>query len=131
MYTLKTFFISFVAPVKSYHGPSIWKKLTHKSLSVYVVSGDTISKWEMFVWILSHVPTAIATSIHSKIIKLGQNEWRIFPRSLMWWCQIIDCLQFESHPCPLRNFWVAKNTSFRFLIVLCTLRFTHMQSLTA
>ena len=28
-----------------------------------MVSGDTISKWEMFVWILSHVPSAIALSL--------------------------------------------------------------------
>ena len=38
-----------------------------------MVSGDTMSKSEMFVWILSHVPTTIAISIHSKITKLGQN----------------------------------------------------------
>ena len=44
--------------------------------------------------------------------------------------QIIDGLQFETRPCPLRNFRVAKSTSFLFSIVLCTLRFTHMQSLT-
>jgi len=45
--------------------------------------------------------------------------------------QIIDCLQFETHPCPLHNFRVAKSTSFLSVIVLCTWRFTHMQSLTA
>ena len=28
-----------------------------------MVSGDTILKWEMFVWILSHVPSAIALSL--------------------------------------------------------------------
>ena len=28
-----------------------------------MVSGDTISKWEMFVWISSHVPSAIALSL--------------------------------------------------------------------
>ena len=45
--------------------------------------------------------------------------------------QIIDSLQFETRLCPLRNFRVAKSTLFLFLIVLYTLRFTHMQSLTA
>ena len=44
--------------------------------------------------------------------------------------QIIDGLQFETHPYPLRNFIMGKSTSFLFSIVLCTLRFTHMQSLT-
>ena len=43
--------------------------------------------------------------------------------------QIIDGLQFETRPYPLRNFRVAKSTSFLFSIVRCTLRFTHMQSL--
>ena len=28
-----------------------------------MVSGYTISKWEMFVWILSHVPSAIALTL--------------------------------------------------------------------
>ena len=45
--------------------------------------------------------------------------------------QIINCLQFETCACPLRDFRVAKSTSFLSLIILCTLRFTHMQSLTA
>ena len=63
MYTFKLFFISFATAVKSYHGPSISKKLTKNSLNVYMVSGDTILKWEMFVWILSHVPSSIALSL--------------------------------------------------------------------
>ena len=45
--------------------------------------------------------------------------------------QIIDGLQFETRPYPLRNFRVAKSTLFLFSIVLCTLRFIHMQSLAA
>ena len=45
--------------------------------------------------------------------------------------QIIDCLPFETRPCPLRNFRVAKSTSFLFNSIPCTLHFTHMQSLTA
>ena len=36
---------------------------------------------------------------------------------------------FKTRPCPLRNFRVAKTTSFPFLILPCTLSFTHMQSL--
>ena len=29
----------------------------------YMVSGDIISKWKMFAWILNHVPSAIALSV--------------------------------------------------------------------
>ena len=31
--------------------------------------------------------------------------------------QIVDCLQFETHPCPLHNFRVAKSTLFLFLAI--------------
>ena len=89
-----------------------------------MVSGDTILKWEMFVWILSHVPSAIALSLFIlKSSNLDKINNASYPNL---WCgndSIIGCVQFETHPCSVRNFSVAKRFLFLFLIVLCTLRF--------
>lgn len=92
---------------------------------------SAISKRGMFVWILSYVPGAIALSLFIlKSSNLDKINNAFYP-NLSCDNQIIDCLQCETRPCPLRNFRVAKSTSFLFSLVLCTLRFTHMQSLTA
>ena len=98
---------------------------------MYTVSRDTISKWEIFLCILSHVPGAIALSLFiSKSSNLGKINDAAYPNHS---CdnQIIDCSQFQTRSWPLRNFRVTKSNHSFFLIVLCILRFTHMQSFAA
>ena len=115
------FFISFVTTVKSRHAPTIWKKLSWKSLSlpilksiteiikifrVYMVLGDAVSKSETFVWILKHISRLIAWSL--LILKASYLvKWPISTWSFIWWCQFIDWLKFETRPSSLLNFGMA------------------------
>ena len=67
----------------------------------------------MFVWILSHVPSAIALSLFIlKSSNLDKTNDASHPDLSCGNREIINCLQFETRPCPLRNFRVAKRTSF-------------------
>ena len=66
------------------------------------------------MWILSHVPSAIALSL---FILKSSNWEKINDASFMWYCQIIDCLLVETCPCTLHKFRVAKSTLFVFLTV--------------
>ena len=74
-----------------------------KNLRVYIVLGDTVSKLETFVWILSHISRSITWSLFtlkaSYLVKWSISTW-----SFMWWCQFIDWLKFETRPSSLLNF---------------------------
>ena len=71
-----------------------------------MVLGDAVSKLETFVWILNHISRSITWSMlnlkSSNLVKWPISTW-----SLMWWCQIIDWLKFETRPRSLMNFGTA------------------------
>ena len=77
------------------------------------------------MWILSHVPSAIALSL---FILKSSNWDKINDASypnLSCGTQIIDCLLVETCPGTLHNFRVAKSILFLFFnSIICTLRFT-------
>ena len=68
--------------------------------------GDSVSKLETFVWILSHISRPITwflfTLKASYLVKWSISTW-----SFMWWCQFIDWLKFETCPSSLLNFGTA------------------------
>ena len=75
-YKLLQFLISFVTVVKPRHSPTIWKKLSWKSLCLLILksiteiikrfwAGDAASKFETFVWILSHISRYITWTLLS------------------------------------------------------------------
>ena len=77
-----------------------------KILRVYMVLGDALSKLETFVWILNNISRFITWSLFT--LKASYLfKWPISTWSFMWWCQIIDWLQFETRPRSLLNFGMA------------------------
>ena len=115
--------------VKSRHAPTIWKKLRWKSLCLPILKSITeimkilrvcrilveaVSKLETFVWILKHISRAIAWSLFtlkaSHLVKWPTSTW-----SFMWWCQLNDCLEFETRPSSLLNFGRANYNWFGFV----------------
>ena len=117
-YELLKFLISVATTVKSRHAPTIWKKLSWKSLClpilksiteiitivrVYIILGDAVSKLETFVWILNYISRFIAQFLF--VLKASHLvKRRISTRSFMWWCQFIDLWKFETHPSSLLIF---------------------------
>ena len=78
-----------------------------------MVLGDAVAKLETltFVWILSHVSRSITWSLLT--LKASYVvQWSILTWFVMWGCQFIDWLKFETRPSSLLNFGTA-NLYFR------------------
>ena len=79
----------------------------------------TVSKLEMFVWVLNHISRSITWSLFtlkaSHLVKWSISTW-----SFMWWCQFIDWLKFETRPTSLLNFGTAYSLARKATIKVFT-----------
>ena len=117
--TLLNLFICFVTAVKSYHEPSNSEKKNMKYFKyVYGFKGHHLKMRDIFMD-LSHVPGTIALSLFiSKSSNLDKINDASDP-NLSCGNQIIDCSQFQTRPCPLRNFRVTKSNRYPHAVLDC------------
>ena len=82
---------------KSRHAPTIWKKLSWKSLCLPILMSMTeiirlgLVAWSLFILNASYLV-----------------KWPITTWSFMWWCQFIDWLKFETRPVSC---WISERPS--------------------
>ena len=100
------FHLSFFQIEVAWRDFAVVTKLMKNFKSLYGFGGRCLKIGDVCMDFEPNVKVHNLISIYPKSIKLGQMI-NLITWSLMWWCQFIDWLKFETRPSSLLNFGMA------------------------